>query len=219
MKHRPPWSTSASGTPRTRTSDGHAPRDGSSRTGVLDPWRGVRASYRQLPRALEPSEALSRACKHSRSAVDVGAVRDAHHPDQDLVIMNRVEDSVLAPAGGLVGLEIQPQGRADSARIGGERPEQEVDDGAGDRFVGRVRWRACRRGKDEGEAPRSAHRRRAASAARTSLRRRPRRRSSGATGYTPRTELAIGVPDGRAGSVRHIYCGPLEYIASKRTRG
>ena len=78
----------------------------------------------------------------NRSAVGVGAVREAHDPDQHLVIVDRVDHSVLAPAGGPVALQIEPQGLADSVRIGGERPEQEDDDGDGHCFWGgRVRWR------------------------------------------------------------------------------
>jgi hypothetical protein len=61
-------------------------------------------------------------------------VRDAHDSDEDFVIVDRVDHSVLAPAGGPVAVQIEPQGPADSVRIGCQRPEQEVDDGDGYRF-------------------------------------------------------------------------------------
>jgi hypothetical protein len=44
-------------------------------------------------------------------------VRDADDPDQDVVIVDRVDDSVLAPAGGPVTLQIESQGPAYPVRI------------------------------------------------------------------------------------------------------
>lgn len=95
-------------------------------------------------------------------------MRDADNPYQDLIILDGVDDSVLAPAGGPVTLQIESQWLADSVRIGSERPEQEGNDGDSDRFRKIAFDRAHGgRGKDDGVGPLSAHVRRAASAART----------------------------------------------------
>src|SRR5215218_10072068 len=70
----------------------------------------------------------------ARSAVDVGAVRDAHDSDEDLVVVDGVDHAVLAPPCGPVALEFEAQRLADAVRVRGERPVQEVDDRHGHRL-------------------------------------------------------------------------------------
>jgi hypothetical protein len=58
--------------------------------------------------------------------MDVGAVRDAHHPDDDVLTSNRLDDSLLAPAGGPVALHVDTRALAEpegSARMA----ERELD--------------------------------------------------------------------------------------------
>src|SRR3712207_7387600 len=65
--------------------------------------------------------------RRCRSAVVVGAVGDAHDPDEDFVVVDGVDDAVLAPSRGPVALEFEAQRLPDAVRVRSQWPVEEVD--------------------------------------------------------------------------------------------
>jgi hypothetical protein len=61
-------------------------------------------------------------------------VRGPDVADEELVVVDRVDDAVLASPSRPVALQLEPQRVADPIRVVGERAMDKVDDGRGNRF-------------------------------------------------------------------------------------